>query len=103
VKPKWILALQSEGYRVRRVEAVPELGEGTDDIRNLVYASERGMVLLTGDEKDFADPPRDDHRGIVIVDTDADPSGAELVRATTRILTQYPDLSGNVAWVTEWL
>ena len=62
-----IRALADDGHDiVRAVDAAP-LEIGDLDPAVLAAATALNRVLLTADRSDFADPPRDDHAGIIIV------------------------------------
>lgn len=96
-------ALTETVDEVRHVKQT--FGEGTPDPDLLSAAADRGWVLLTRDS-DFTDPPIDDHAGVLVVtetDVRGGLSGDDLETAVSQILRQYPDLSGEVAYVTDWL
>lgn len=99
---EWIHALRDDGHDVVRVVDVAELGVSADDPDVLALAIREGRILLTADQSDFDDPPMDDHAGIVIV-ADVTRSGGEIRRAVRRIERTLPDLSGQVAYVSDWL
>lgn len=67
-----------------------------------MVATERDRVLLTADQSDFSRPPTDDHSGIIIIAT-VTRTGSEVRRAVRRIKRAIPDLSGRVAYVSDWL
>jgi hypothetical protein len=67
IDAEWIRALADDGHDiVRAVDAAP-LEIGDLDPAVLAAATALNRVLLTADRSDFADPPRDDHAGIIIV------------------------------------
>lgn len=101
-RTEWIQALRDDGHDVVRVVDLPALGEGAVDPDVLAVAIERGRILLTADRADFSDPPADEHPGIVIV-ADATRTGGEVRRALRRIDRSLPDLSNQVAYVSDWL
>jgi predicted nuclease of predicted toxin-antitoxin system len=68
----------------------------------LADATREDRVLLTADQSDFSDPPTDDHPGILII-ADVTRTGGEVRRAVRRIERSVPDLSGHVAYVSDWL
>lgn len=82
--------------------AAESLSAGAPDTAVLAAAADDDRVLLTADQSDFADPPFDDHAGIVIV-TDGSRSGGEVRRAVRRIDGEYPALDGAVAYLGDWL
>jgi len=99
---EWIHALRDDGHDVVRVVDVEELGVSATDPNVLDIATREGRVLLTADQSDFSDPPADDHPGIVIV-ADVNRTGGEIRRAVHRIERSIPDLSGLVAYASDWL
>lgn len=58
--------------------------------------------MLTGDQADFSDPSTDDHPGIVIV-TDPTRSGDGVRRGVRRIERRYPDLTGGIVYLSDWI
>lgn len=102
VESEWIHALRDDGHEVRRVVDVDDLGVSAIDPDVLGFAARSERVLLTADQSDFDRPPFDDHAGVVIV-ADVTRSGGEIRRAVRRIERSYPDLSGKVAYVSDWL
>lgn len=102
VKPEWIQALRDDGHDVSRVINIAELGVSATDPDVLRVATQQEYVLLTADQSDFSDPPIDEHRGIIII-TDVTRTGSQVRRAVRRIERSYPDLSGYVAYVSDWL
>lgn len=100
VDTEWIQALHGDGHDVARVVDVDEPGAADPTVLAVAIRSDR--VLLTADQSDFGDPPRDDHSGIIIV-ADITRTGGHVRRAVRRIERSYPDLSGNVAYVSDWL
>lgn len=68
----------------------------------LAAAAATERVLLTADQSDFGDPPVDEHAGIVIV-ADVTRTGGEIQRAVARLERAYPDLTGSVAYCSDWL
>lgn len=99
---EWIQALRDDGHDVVRVVDIEELGVSATDPSVLSVASQQNRVLLSADQSDFSDPPNDDHRGIVIV-ADVTRTGGEVRRAVRRIDRAVPDLSGHIAYVSDWL
>lgn len=102
VETEWIRALRDDGHDIVRVVDIDELGIGASDPDVLAVAAGLNRVLLTADQSDFSDPPTIDHEGIIIV-TDVTRTGGEIRRAARRIERTCPDLSGNVAYVSDWL
>ncbi|MEZ3116659.1 DUF5615 family PIN-like protein [Halobaculum sp. MBLA0147] len=102
IEPKWTTALRGAGYEVTRVRDQPELGAGASDEAVVTFAAGHDLVVVTGDRSDYTDPACTDHAGIVVVGTDRDPSGEEVREAFERIREAYPDLSGRVAYVSDW-
>jgi hypothetical protein len=80
----------------------PKLGEGTPDEEVLTFAKNQELITLTADVSDFTDPPVGDHSGVIIFDSERDPSGSDVVEAVGNIIEQYPDLSGYEAFVKDW-
>jgi hypothetical protein len=99
---KWIQALRDDGHDVVRVVDIEGLGVSATDPSVLSVASQQSRVLLTADQSDFSDPPKDDHRGIIII-ADVKRTGGEVRRAVRRIERSVPDLSGHVAYISDWL
>lgn len=102
VETEWIQALADDGHDVVRVVDVGDLGQSAVDTDVLTIATQRNRVLLTADQADFNDPPTDDHPGIVIV-ADVTRTGGEVRRAVRRIDGSVSDLTGLVAYVSDWL
>jgi len=67
VETEWIQALRDDGHDVVRVVDVTSLGLSASDEAVLSAAIDRNRVLLTADQSDFNEPPKDDHHGIVII------------------------------------
>lgn len=99
VKTEWLPALRDDVVRVVDVE---DLGPSAVDRDVLTMARTRGRVLLTADQADFGDPWTDDHAGVIVV-TDLTRSGGELRRVVRRIDESVPDLTGLVAYASDWL
>lgn len=99
---EWVNALRKDGHNIRRVSDIEGLGPSSTDKEVLETAVRKERVVLTADKSDFGSPPFEDHRGIVIV-TDINRSGGEVMRAVRRIDETYPDLSGKIAYVSDWL
>ena len=86
IDAEWIRALADNGHDiVRAVDAAP-LEIGDLDPAVLAAATALNRVLLTADRSDFADPPRDDHAGIIIV-ASITRSGGEIRRGLHRLKT----------------
>lgn len=102
VETEWVGALQGDGHDVDRVVDLNELGVSAADVAVLDAAIEREQVLLTADQSDFSEPSRDDHHGIVII-ADVTRSGGDVRRAVRRLERSLPELSGSVAYVSDWL
>jgi len=101
VETEWLQALRDDGHDIVRVVDVDELGLSATDPDVLAVAARLDRVLLTADQSDFADPPKDDHAGIVIV-ADVTRTGGEVRRSVRRIENTVPDLSNQVAYVSDW-
>lgn len=99
---EWIQALRDDGHDVVRVVDVDELGVSATDQDVLAVATRTNRTLLTADQSDFTNPPVDEHAGIIIV-ADVTRTGGQIRRAVRRIERSYPDLSGNVAYVSDWI
>jgi|GEM_PF-2031606 len=99
---EWVHALRNDGHDVVRVVDVEELGVSAVDPNVLEIATRDDRALLTADQSDFSDPPTDEHAGIVIV-ADVTRTGGEIRRAVRRIERSVPDLSRQVAYVSDWL
>lgn len=97
-----IRALLDSGHDVVRVVDDPELGESASDPAVLERATQQDRVLLTEDNSDFGDPQIEEHTGIVLL-TDGTVSGSGVRRGIRRIERQYPDLSGTVAHLNDWI
>jgi predicted nuclease of predicted toxin-antitoxin system len=102
VETEWVQALRDDGHDVLRVVDADDLGVSATDPDVLAAATERGRVLLTADQSDFSDPPKDDHLGIIII-ADINRSGGEIRRAVRHIENTVPDLSASVAYVSDWV
>lgn len=102
VTPEWLQALRDDGHAVTRVVDVTDLGPSAVDRDVLAIARTRNLVLLTADQTDFGDPWTDEHAGVIVV-TDLTRSGGELRRAVRWIDEAVPDLSGLVAFDSDWL
>lgn len=102
VQTEWMRALREDGHDVVRVVDIERLGPGAVDPDVLALASRWDRVLLTADQADFTDPPTDDHPGVVIV-ADVTRSGGEIRHAVRALERSVPDLSGHVAYVSDWL
>lgn len=90
---EWIRALADDGHDVVRVAETTELESGSPDPAVLTVATDDGRVLLTADQSDFADPPNDEHAGIVIV-ADVTRTGGEVRRGVRRIERSIPPSVG---------
>ena len=101
VETEWVQALRDDGHDVSRVVDIEELGASATDPNVLAGATQRNRVLLTADQSDFSDPPTDDHSGIIIADITR--TGGQVRRAVRRIEQSVSDLSGHVAYVSDWL
>lgn len=101
VATEWIRALRDDGHDVVRVVDVEDLGPSASDPDVLAIATRRNRVLLTADQVDFTDPPTDEHPGVVIV-ADVTRAGGDVRRAVRKIERAVPDLSGHVAYVSDW-
>jgi predicted nuclease of predicted toxin-antitoxin system len=102
VETEWIQALRDDGHDVVRVVDVEGLGVSTADPDVLAGATQGNRVLLTADQSDFSDPPTGDHPGIIII-ANATRTGGQVRRAVRRIERSVSDLSGHVAYVSDWL
>jgi hypothetical protein len=102
VDTEWVQALRDDGHDVLRVVDIEKLGVSATDPNVLMAAAQRDRVLLTADQSDVSDPPTDAHRGIVIV-ADVTRTGGEVRRAVRRIEQSVSDLSGHIAYVSDWL
>ena len=102
VETEWVQALSNGGHDIVRVVDVEELGVSATDSNVLAGATKRNRVLLTADQSDFSDPPTDSHPSIVIV-ADVTRTGGQVRRAVRRIEQSMSDLSGHVAYVSDWL
>jgi len=102
IETEWIQALRDDGHDIVRVVDSDTLGVSATDPDVLANATRDGRVLLTADQSDFSDPPADDHPGILII-ADVTRTGGEVRRAVRRIERSVPDLSGHVAYVSDWL
>jgi predicted nuclease of predicted toxin-antitoxin system len=102
IETEWIQALRGDGHDVRRVVDSDALGVSATDPDVLADATREDRVLLTADQSDFSDPPTDDHPGILVI-ADVTRTGGEVRRAVRRIERSVPDLSGHVAYVSDWL
>lgn len=103
VETEWIQALGDDGHDIIRVMDVDELGASAADSAVLRGggAAERNRVRLTVDLADFSVPPTDDHSGIIII-ASVTRTGSEVRRAVRRIERAVPDLSGHVAYISDW-
>jgi len=102
VETEWVQALRDDGHDVVRVVDVEGLGVSATDPEVLAGATQRNRVLLTADQSDFSDPPTGDHPGIIII-SDVTRTGGQVRRAIRRIERSVSDLSGHVAYVSDWL
>lgn len=102
IETEWIHALRDDGHDVVRVVDIEDLGVSATDQRVLDVASQRERVLLTADQSDFSDPPNEGHPGIIIV-ADGTRTGGQIRRAVRRIERSVPDLSGHIAYISDWL
>jgi len=102
VETEWIQALRDDGHDVVRVVDIDELGPSATDPDVLAVTTQLNRVLLTADQSDFADPPIDDYAGVIIV-ANLTRTGGEVRRSIRRIETSVPDLSNQVAYVSDWL
>lgn len=102
VGTEWIHALRDDGHDVVRVVDVEGLGASATDPDVLTVATRTNRVLLTADRADFSDPPTGEHPGIVIV-ADVTRTGGEVRRVVRRIGNSVGDLSGHVAYESDWL
>lgn len=102
VETEWIQALVDDGHDIIRVVDVDELGASAADPDVLRVAAERDRMLLTADQADFSAPPTADHSGIIII-ASVTRTGSEVRRAIRRIDRAVPDLSGHIAYVSDWL
>lgn len=102
VEPEWIQALEGDGHDVLSVVEAEELGASSPDADVLAATGRLNRVLVTADRSDFGEPPTDDHAGIVII-ADVTRSGGEIRRAVRLLDSSVPDLSGRVAYVSDWL
>jgi len=98
VKGAYITALRSEGYEVKRVVDIKDLGPTASDAEILSYASENKTVILTNDAKDF---DTEGHAGVIIVPQSGLTPG-EFSGAVLRIEQTVPDLSDTVLYATDW-
>ena len=102
IDAEWIRALTDDGHDiVRAVDAAP-LEIGDPDPAVLEAATVLNRVLLTADRSDFADPPCDDHAGIIIV-ASVTRSGGEIRRGLRRLEDTSYDLAGTVTYLGDWL
>lgn len=99
---EWLEALQTAGHDVRRVGSEGFLFPGAPDHRVLEVATATDRVLLTADRSDFADPPFEDHSGIIVI-TDRTASGGAVGRGLSRIEETLPQLDGTVLFLGDWL
>jgi len=97
-----VRALADSGHDVVRVVDEPNLGESALDSAVIAEATRQDRVLLTEDSSDFADPPAEGHAGIVLI-TDGTISGGRVRQGIGRIERHYPDLSGSVAHLCDWI
>lgn len=102
VETEWIQALRDDGHDVVRVVDIDELGPSATDPDVLAVTTQLNRVLLTADQSDFADPPIDGHAGVIIV-ANLTRTGGEVRRSIRRIENSVPDLSNQVAYVSDWL
>lgn len=102
IESEWVHALLGDGHDVVRVADAEGVRLSDPDSTVLDWAIEDDRVLLTADKSDFSDPRRDDHAGIVLI-ADVTRAGGDLQRAIRRIDDTYPDLTGHVVWVSDWL
>lgn len=102
VDTEWVRSLANDGHDVVRVFDDSTLGEGASDEAVLRRARAADRVLLTADRSDFGTPGIEDHAGIVLV-TDPTTTGGEIRRGIRRIGRQFPDLTGSVAYLGDWL
>jgi len=98
---EWVQALRGDGHDVARVVDRPDLGIGAPDLEVIAVATSEDRILLTSDRSDFADPPIDDHAGVIVVGSAR--SGGEVRRAVRRIEDAVPDLATHVLFVSDWL
>lgn len=101
IKTEWIQALRDDGHDVIRVVDSEELGVSATDPDVLAVAIQQNRILLTADQSDFSNPPSNDHSGVIII-SDNTQTEAHIRRAIRRIERSYPNLSGNVAYVSDW-
>lgn len=99
---EWVQTLRDDGHDIVRVVDMDDLGVSAADSDVLAVAIQTNRVLLTADQSDFSDPPAEEHAGIIIV-ADVTRTGGEIRRAVRRIERSYPDLSNNIAYVSDWL
>lgn len=102
VETEWIQALRDDGHDVSRVVDIDALGVSATDPNVLAIATQQNRVLLTADQSDFSTPPTDEHPGIIII-ADVTRTGGHIRRAIRRIERSVPDLSGHIAYVSDWL
>ncbi len=102
IETEWVRALRDDGHDVTRVVDAESLGVSATDPTVIATATQQSRVLLTADQSDFSVPPTDDHSGIIII-TDVTRSGGQVRRAVRRIDGSVPDLSGHIAYLSDWL
>lgn len=98
---KWAEELAKAGFDTVTVDEFDRLGERAADDEILDTATETNRILVTSDT-DFAAPHRADHAGIVLIPNDSR-GREEARRAVEQIVSAYPDLSGEVEFVGNWL
>lgn len=98
---EWVRALRDDGHDVARIVDRPDLGVGASDSEGITVATRQSRVLLTRGRSDFADPPIDDHAGVIVFGLTR--SGGEVRRAVRRIEDTVPDLATHVLFVSDWL
>ena len=102
IDTEWRRALADDGHDVVPAVDTAALEIGDPDTAVLDAATALDRVLVTADQSDFADPPRDDHAGIIIV-ASVTRSGGEVRRAVRRLDRTEYDLTGEVAYLGDWL
>lgn len=102
VETEWVHALHDDGHDIVRVVDIEDLGVSASDPDVLAGAGQRDRVLLTADQSDFTNPPTDDHPGIIII-ADVTRTGGQVRRAVRRIERSVSDLSGHIAYISDWL
>ena len=108
ILPQLMTEIRARGYRAETAQEAGMLGR-TDE-EHLIYASQRGMAILSGDKVDFpalfrawADAGRD-HSGIIISPAFTPDQFAVILRWTLRLLDSMTadEMKNNLVFLQQF-